>query len=99
MSNSIAPVRVSSEKPLQAEMSAEGGLTVSPPSFSFAGDNPTMQRQEAPDPAPAAENEEPQVDDDHRDPLLNSNTTLQNLELLIAQWEALDDTGDDRKLA
>ncbi len=36
---------------------------------------------------------------EHRNPLENSNTVFQNLQLLISQWEANDATGDDRKLA
>lgn len=39
------------------------------------------------------------LDEDYLDPLLNSNTTYQNIVLLIQQWEALDGTNDDRKLA
>ena len=39
------------------------------------------------------------LDEKHRNPLLNSNTSEQNLILLIEEWEANDPTQDDRKLA
>ena len=62
-----------------------------------------MQLQEAPEngeaAAPEAVDPYADLEAEHRDPLLNSNTVFQNLELLISEWEANDATGDDRKLA
>lgn len=76
------------------ELESGEGTFASPPAFSLRASEAAIQRQEEPaaDPAPA-------VAADHRDPLLNSNTTLANLELIIREWQARDTTRDDRKLA
>lgn len=73
------------------------GLSASPPAFSLTAGDSVAQRQEVTDttqPDPFAD-----LTDDHRNPLRNSNTSQQNLILLIEEWEANDSTSDDRKLS
>lgn len=61
------------------------------------GADPVAQLQD-PEPAGAANNWAG-IPDSYRDPISNSNTALANLQLLVAEWEGRDGTGDDRKLA
>lgn len=82
-------------------LESSGGASMSPPAFNLSAQ--PVQRQED----PAAEAQQPEqtpdpfadLDEDHRDPLLNSNTVYQNLQLLIQEWQASDGTNDDRKLS
>jgi hypothetical protein len=67
------------------------------PETTTLGADPIAQLQ---DPEPAsAENDWAGIPDSYRDPISNSNTALTNLQLLVAEWEGRDGTGDDRKLA
>lgn len=92
---------------LQLQSAESSMASASPPPLELTAD--PIQRQEAPAPTPdtatgepeAAVTPDPYADlaAEHRNPLENSNTVFQNLQLLISQWEANDATGDDRKLA
>lgn len=95
----------------QSSEQEHGGLSMAPPTLNLTAgplqrveaDSNVAQLQDAgPEPVPepvAPVDDFANLDDDHRDPLRNSNTSQQNLVLLIEQWEASDDTNDDRKLA
>ena len=89
---------------LQSEEKESEGMSLAPPAFSLtASTPPPVQRQEAPDAEPT-QGDTPEVDpfadlaEEHKNPLTNSNTSEQNLILLVQEWEANDSTNDDRKL-
>lgn len=79
-----------------------GGLSLAPPAFQLmaSGGGGVVQRQEAtPTPEGTAEPTPIQVPDSYRDPIANSNTSVDNIRQIIAAWEANDPNRDDRKLA
>lgn len=90
---------------MQLQSAESSSASASPPPFQLTAD--PVQLQEAPAPTQDGEAEAPAQEVDpyadlaaeHQDPLQNSNTVYQNLQLLISQWESNDATGDDRKLA